>query len=132
MLSSSCVSGQSLLCPNQQEALQGMGHLDGFTPFPDVDSLNFRQVARPNPKNNLPSSNVIRTRPFEKRREFAERPRTDIIQRSHFLVQLLITPDENLGILKSKLTNHFRQKSCLLKVGFHQENAQVWSNNLQG
>src|SRR6266487_670653 len=109
-----------------------MRHLDGLTPFPGIDSLNFLQVARPNPENHLPCSCLSRTRPFEKRREFAERPRTDIIQRSHFFVQFLITPDENLGILKSKLTNHFRQKSCLLEVGFHQENAQVWSDNLQG
>src|SRR5216684_5720890 len=109
-----------------------MGHLDGFPPLPTLNLLKLRKVASANPKNNFFRCYLFRRSPIEKGWEFTERPRTDIIQRSHFLVQLFITPDENLGIFKSKLTNDFRQESCLLEVGFHQENSQIWSDNLQG
>ena len=93
---------------HKEESPQRMRHWNGFLPNPSVIPLDLREITCANPNNHLPRSRLLRAGPLEKSGEFAECSRTDIIQRSHFLVQFLIAPDENLGILKSKLTNDFR------------------------
>ena len=109
-----------------------MGNRNRFMPSPAADPLDIREIASTNPENYLFCAGFVGARPFEKTRELAESPGADVIQRRHFFVQLFIAPDENLGVLKSKLPNDFCQESGLLQVGFHQENTQIWPNNLQG
>src|SRR6266849_1473840 len=108
-----------------------MRNLDGFAPIPPGDLFNLRKVASANPQNNLFRSYLIRSGPTEKSREFAKSPRAYVIQRGDFLVQLFITPDEHLGVIKSKLTNNFREKRRFFQIGFHQEDAQIRPDDLE-
>src|SRR5712691_3979472 len=102
-----------------------MRYLDGFAPVPTRNLLNLGKVSSANPENNLFRSYLIRGSPVEKSREFAERPRAYVIHRGDFLVQLFIAPHEYLGVIKSKLTNNFREKRGLLQIGFHEKDSQI-------
>ena len=46
-------------------------------------------------------------------------------------MQLLVAPDKHLGIIKSKLTNNFREKSGFLQIGLHQKDPQVRPDYLE-
>src|SRR5260370_10498513 len=103
----------------------------GLLAIRTTDFLNLRDGARGNPQNNLFRCYLIRGSPAKKSREFAERPRADVIQRSDFLVQLFVAPDEHLRVIKSKFTNNFCEKGGLFQIRFHQKDPQIWPDNLE-
>src|ERR1700682_3008378 len=109
-----------------------MRYLDGIMPLPTANLLNLREVARPNPQNNLFRCYLFRPGPLEKGGEFTERTRAHVIKRSDLLPKLFVAPREHLRVLKSQFTNDFREKCNFLDVGFDQKNLQIWPDNLQG
>src|SRR5437660_8544369 len=95
-----------------------MGHWNGLLPVPSIDFLDFGEIARPNPQNNLFRCYLFRPGPFEKSWEFAKRTRANIIERGYLLAKLFVPPRQNLRAIKSQFTNDFRKKSDLFDVRF--------------
>src|SRR5689334_953656 len=119
-------------CSYQEKSPQRMRNLDRFLPVPCIDLLNFWQVSRPNPQNNLFRCYVFRMCPSKKGRELTERSRADVVERSELFPQLFIAPSEHLRVPKSQFTNNFREKCDLLDVGFNQINSQPRPHDLEG
>src|ERR1700674_1592942 len=108
-----------------------MWHLDGFPPLPSADLPNLREVARPDPEDNLFRCYLFRTSPLEKRGKLAQSTRTDVIQRGDLFPKFFITPHKYLGVRKSKSANNFRYKSGLFDVGFDQKDPQSGSDDFE-
>src|SRR6266478_1212114 len=108
-----------------------MRYFDGIMPLPTANLLNLREVASPNPQNNLFRCYLFRPGPLEKGGEFTERTRADVIERSDLLPKLSVASRQYLCALKSQFTNDFRKKCDFLDVGFDQKNLQFWPDDLQ-